>query len=585
VAVTAVAAALAVRYVVIERALPPGPRRLAALVPSLVLLVAAPLAFSAGDHPLARGPLTSLLSWWAAQKVLLLGVGRGPLQASEDSPLSVLPFSPHRPSCSPPDPLLFPPPQLLLDAGRASTVDIVVFTLLPAYPDRPEPSAWPGGSGQGYDSAMPTPTLSTPPSTTTPSASVSGAVGLSLEKLRDAAGAARRALSTFNAQDRIKVNSLALALAWGAVASASAFVFLLLPDMPPNVKNWGGLSAMLGLLGAVEALGSFVAKALTGVDTVDSFTNPYFPTSLSDFWRRWNLFSGLLMRDLVLRPVLDSSLVPPPSSHLPRCRPPAVVAAAVLGTFLASGLAHVWVAWLVTGNAPWFWMGFFGSHGAIVVAEGIAAKFARGRLKRRARSGDAGAARCLARPRDQHKGAGMSFEDWRDLRLPGGKTSYVAYRLVTALAVDAVCIALASSWWWWTWFEASGMEALMAGDLAAGTVSAIGKLGAPGHGLAAWLAARLDAFRLGAGGPICPSTWLSADQAARTCAAVAERSFAVPVDGWTPPRLLISVEALASALFARVLFKGQVALRVMGELVLPLAAWFELEAWEWSLGL
>ena len=42
---------------------------------------------------------------------------------------------------------------------------------------------------------------------------------------------------------------------------------------------------------------------------MDSFDNPYLPFSLSDFWKRWNRFAGLLLKDIAFDPIIEGTLV------------------------------------------------------------------------------------------------------------------------------------------------------------------------------------------------------------------------------------------------------------------------------------
>ncbi|XP_048553868.1 probable long-chain-alcohol O-fatty-acyltransferase 5 [Triticum urartu] len=84
VSVAAAAAALYARAA--SSLLRPGLPRLAALLPVLALLAAAPLAFA--SSAIVRGVAAFFLAWLGAFKVALLAAGRGPL----DPALPVLPF-------------------------------------------------------------------------------------------------------------------------------------------------------------------------------------------------------------------------------------------------------------------------------------------------------------------------------------------------------------------------------------------------------------------------------------------------------------------------------------------------------------
>lgn len=49
--------------------------------------------------------------------------------------------------------------------------------------------------------------------------------------------------------------------------------------------------------------------ACAEVDSKESFDTPFLATSLSDFWRRWNRFAGLLLKDICLDPIMEGRLV------------------------------------------------------------------------------------------------------------------------------------------------------------------------------------------------------------------------------------------------------------------------------------
>ncbi|KAL5988244.1 hypothetical protein ACLOJK_036007 [Asimina triloba] len=121
---------------------------------------------------------------------------------------------------------------------------------------------------------------------------------------------------------------------------------------------------------ALELLLAFTAAiaGLVGVEIEPQFDRPYLSSSLRDFWgKRWNLMATGILRPTVYDPVR-------------RMAAPAVGArwaapAAVMATFLVSGLMHELIFWQITRAAPtWEVTWFFVFHGACTAMEGAAAR-------------------------------------------------------------------------------------------------------------------------------------------------------------------------------------------------------------------
>ncbi|GJN20984.1 hypothetical protein PR202_gb08429 [Eleusine coracana subsp. coracana] len=106
------------------------------------------------------------------------------------------------------------------------------------------------------------------------------------------------------------------------------------------------------LLPCLAALG----RAVLGLEMEPQFDRPYLSASLQDFWgRRWNLMASAVLRASVYGPV--------------RARTGSA-AAAVLATFLASGIMHEVVVYYVTFRPPTGRVTlFFALHGASLCAE------------------------------------------------------------------------------------------------------------------------------------------------------------------------------------------------------------------------
>nr|ADI60058.1 wax synthase [Euglena gracilis] len=136
------------------------------------------------------------------------------------------------------------------------------------------------------------------------------------------------------------------------------------------------LSLIMYLHICVQYTGSNLATSkVLQVPLSDGMNQPYFSTSLSNFWgRRWNLVASSSLRHVVYDPIREGRLVP--KGH-PEEKPGGgkEVSRKVLGSlmaFLVSGIMHEYILWLATG----FWSGqmllFFVVHGVAVAAERVA---------------------------------------------------------------------------------------------------------------------------------------------------------------------------------------------------------------------
>ncbi|GER32870.1 MBOAT (membrane bound O-acyl transferase) family protein [Striga asiatica] len=110
----------------------------------------------------------------------------------------------------------------------------------------------------------------------------------------------------------------------------------------------------------VVEISSSAGRALLGLELEPASDEPYLATSLREFWgRRWNLTVNDVLRRTVYRPVRSAA-------GGGRC----AAMAAVMGSFLVSGLMHELLFWYVTRAWPsWEMTAFFVLHGACVAAE------------------------------------------------------------------------------------------------------------------------------------------------------------------------------------------------------------------------
>jgi len=142
----------------------------------------------------------------------------------------------------------------------------------------------------------------------------------------------------------------------------------LIPPAHPLLASWVGMVGLALLL----HFGTFHLLALAwrraGVDATPLMRQPARSKSLAEFWSvRWNRGFHQLAHDLVFRPATRAGLRPP---------------AALLATFLASGLVHETVITLPAG-------GGFGLPTLYFTIEGLAVLLERSRIGRRVGLGSA----------------------------------------------------------------------------------------------------------------------------------------------------------------------------------------------------
>uniref|UniRef100_A0A7N0U0F3 Wax synthase domain-containing protein n=1 Tax=Kalanchoe fedtschenkoi TaxID=63787 RepID=A0A7N0U0F3_KALFE len=113
----------------------------------------------------------------------------------------------------------------------------------------------------------------------------------------------------------------------------------------------------------ILAVAGAAARAGLGLELEPQFNEPYFATSLGDFWgRRWNLVVTSILRPTVYQPVL--SLLSGPMGRLK------AQSFAVLATFTVSGIMHELIMYNLNRFIPTGEMAaFFLLHGVCVVAE------------------------------------------------------------------------------------------------------------------------------------------------------------------------------------------------------------------------
>ncbi|CAA3023954.1 Hypothetical predicted protein [Olea europaea subsp. europaea] len=117
-----------------------------------------------------------------------------------------------------------------------------------------------------------------------------------------------------------------------------------------------GLEVMLGV---VAVIGQFLLRT----EVESPFNNPYFASSLKDFWgRRWNCVTSNTLRLVVYGPILKnvSRIVGPNLA----------VTSALLGTFLVSAFMHEIIVYYLCRVMPrWGTTTFFLVQGLCIIAE------------------------------------------------------------------------------------------------------------------------------------------------------------------------------------------------------------------------
>lgn len=72
----------------------------------------------------------------------------------------------------------------------------------------------------------------------------------------------------------------------------------------PRRSQTFGLYAMLGVM--YDGAGALV-PVLFGFEILEPFNAPFIATSVTDFWRRWNLVAGSALRQLIYQPIVEGA--------------------------------------------------------------------------------------------------------------------------------------------------------------------------------------------------------------------------------------------------------------------------------------
>lgn len=169
------------------------------------------------------------------------------------------------------------------------------------------------------------------------------------------------------------------------VKNVDAIVLNVTPTMSGALVFWGVVMYSFQMYGDFSGGIDIVegVSELLGIEMMQNFRQPYFSTSLADFWRRWHMSLGAWMRDYIFYPL---ALTEPMQKfgkwgtkhlgkHLGRTLPACV---ANIVTFLLVGLWH--------GASPHYVL--WGIYNGFVVALSDLLEPVSHRLRKAARMGD-----------------------------------------------------------------------------------------------------------------------------------------------------------------------------------------------------
>lgn len=155
-----------------------------------------------------------------------------------------------------------------------------------------------------------------------------------------------------------------------------ATVVTVLPWIPAggffySLANAFGLYSLLGL---TLDVGGSLAMGTVGLECDPHFDHPFLLQSTADFWRRWDLVVGRLIRECTYDPIMEGSLVKNPAPPEPTLLRRLV---GMHAAFLWSGLGHEFVWLLGTVGVPGSlspdlgWLFYFLLQAPIVTVERI----------------------------------------------------------------------------------------------------------------------------------------------------------------------------------------------------------------------
>ena len=168
---------------------------------------------------------------------------------------------------------------------------------------------------------------------------------------------------------------------WGVfkkivIADRAAIIIGLIKEAITNNNQNGSLIVLLILLYALQLYADFsggidVARGvaqLLGIDMIQNFRQPYFASSLTDYWNRWHISLGAWMRQYIFYPIALSGVAAGITKSILKSSIGKTKTGAHIAKVLPGALASL-VVFLVVGiwhGAEWKYI-FFGLWNGLVI--------------------------------------------------------------------------------------------------------------------------------------------------------------------------------------------------------------------------
>lgn len=151
-------------------------------------------------------------------------------------------------------------------------------------------------------------------------------------------------------------------------------VWVLCLEPPVPIKSFVMVVALYALLSFLMDGPGAIITVLIGLKVSPHFDRPWLATSITSFWsERWDLAAGNMLRTLVFEPICEGRLVYDETKAHTSGRPkPLRATLAITLTYAASGLAHEYIFWCLTGHTTGgVWMCFFLSQVPLQMGERV----------------------------------------------------------------------------------------------------------------------------------------------------------------------------------------------------------------------